>query len=221
MKKMIFSPSMLSADFTCLGEQIRQVEEGGAQYLHIDVMDGMFVPSISFGMPVIKSIRKATQMFFDVHLMIEDPIRYVEEFVKAGADLVTFHLEATEDAAAVIAKIRACGAKAGISINPETPVEEVLPYLADVDMLLIMTVHPGFGGQSYIPECTEKIAQARQYIDAHGLGTDLEVDGGVKLSNLDVVLNAGANVIVAGSAAFIGDVRANTAEFVERISAAK
>lgn len=216
---MIFSPSILSADFTKLGQEISDAVRAGAQYLHIDVMDGLFVPSISFGMPVIRSIRKVTEIPFDVHLMIQDPIRYIEDFADAGADIIGFHLEAAKDPQAVIDAIRARGRRVSITINPETRLEEVLPWLDKVDQLLIMSVHPGFGGQKYIPESTDKIRRARAYIEDKGLSCDLEVDGGVKLSNLEEVLEAGCNVIVAGSAAFGADTYGNTKEFVGRLNA--
>lgn len=216
-RKMIFSPSILSADFTKLGQEIADAVNGGAGYLHIDVMDGMFVPSISFGMPVIKSIRKAAEIPFDVHLMIRDPIRYIDEFADAGADIIGFHLEAARDPQAVISAIRKRNRRVSITINPETPLDDVLPWLDRVDQLLIMSVHPGFGGQKYIPESTDKIRRARSFIDRQGLDCDLEVDGGVKLSNLQEVLEAGCNVVVAGSAAFGADTYGNTREFVRRI----
>lgn len=155
------APSMLSADFCELGSQLKEVEKAGAQYLHIDVMDGVFVPSISYGMPIVSSIRKCTKMFFDVHMMVTKPERYVEEFVKCGADSVTIHVEACDCVADTLKKIRSLGVKAGIALNPETPVEAVLPYLEMADMVLVMSVHPGFGGQAYIPECLDKIRQVR------------------------------------------------------------
>lgn len=210
-----FSPSILSADFAHLGEDLQAIREGGAPWAHIDVMDGLFVPSISFGMPVIRSIRKASDLFFDVHLMIQDPVRYIHEFAASGADLITFHLEAAPDPKAVIEAIRAEGCKVGISVKPKTPLSEVEPYLDQVDLLLIMSVEPGFGGQKYIPESTQKIAEARAYIDAHCPEVDLEVDGGIKIDNVRTVLDAGANVIVAGSAVFGGDVRAKAESFGE------
>lgn len=212
-RHIIFSPSILSADFAALGDDIRKVTEGGTEYLHIDVMDGMFVPSISLGMPVIKSIRKISDLVFDVHLMIVDPLRYIEEFARSGADLITFHLEAAEDPQAVIDKIREFGCRVGISINPETSLDKALPWLPKVDMLLIMSVHPGFGGQKYIPSSTEKIRTARSFITEEGLSCDIEVDGGIKLDNVRTVLDAGANVIVAGSAVFGGDAFGNTVAF--------
>lgn len=216
-RNMIFSPSILSADFTKLGQEITDAVRGGARYLHIDVMDGLFVPSISFGMPVIKSIRKSTDITFDVHLMIQDPIRYIDAFADAGADIIGFHLEAAQDPQAVIDAVRRRGLRVSITINPETPLEDVLPWLDKVDQLLIMSVHPGFGGQKYIPESTDKLRRARAFIEARGLDCDLEVDGGVKLSNLEEVLEAGCNVIVAGSAAFGADTCGNTREFVHRL----
>ena len=211
----ILSPSILAADFARLGEQIRAVEDAGAQYLHIDVMDGLFVPQISFGMPFIKSIRRATDIFFDVHLMIDRPERYVAEFVDCGANMVTFHLESTEDPYATIAAIRAKGAKVGISIKPGTPVEEVLPYIKIVDMVLIMTVEPGYGGQKYIDYCTDKVKAVREYIVANNYKCDVQVDGGVDLSNVEEVIRAGANVIVAGSAVFKDDIAKNVKSFLE------
>lgn len=210
-----FAPSILSADFAHLKEDIDATVRGGTDYLHVDVMDGVFVPSISFGMPVLKCIRKATDLFLDVHLMITKPERYVEEFVKSGADLVTVHLETLENPKEVLEQIRAQGVKVGLAINPETPAEEIKPYLPYIDMALVMTVHPGFGGQSYIPECTEKISQIAGWIKEMGLSVDLEVDGGVKLDNVEMVLENGANVIVAGSAVFAGDIEKNTREFMD------
>ena len=211
----ILAPSMLSADFKQLGKEIQAIEENGAKYLHFDVMDGIFVPSISFGMPVLKSIRSGTNLVCDVHLMITEPIRYVEDFAKAGADLITIHLEACEDVNATIAKIKECGCKVGISIKPNTPVSTLQPYLDKVDMILIMSVEPGFGGQKFIPSSLEKIAETKAMIDASGLNIDIQVDGGIYTHNVEDVLKAGANIIVAGSAIFNGDTKQNTIDMME------
>lgn len=208
-RKNILSPSILAADFARLGEQIQEACEAGAEYIHIDVMDGVFVPSISFGMPVIRTIRKVTDKVFDVHLMIVEPERYVKEFKACGADSITFHLEATEDAEATIGLIRSLGCRVGMSIKPRTPVEVVRKYLSKLDMLLVMTVEPGFGGQRYIPESTERIRQIRQMADEAGIDLDIQVDGGITQDNVQVVLEAGANVIVAGSAIFGGNITEN------------
>ena len=181
----------------------------GAEYIHIDVMDGVFVPSISFGMPVIRTIRKVTDKVFDVHLMIVEPERYVKEFKACGADSITFHLEATEDADATIDLIRSLGCRVGMSIKPRTPVEAVRKYLSKLDMLLVMTVEPGFGGQKYIPESTERIRKVREMADEMGIDLDIQVDGGITIDNVQIVLDAGANVIVAGSAIFGGNITEN------------
>ena len=212
---MILAPSILAADFKELGKEIRTIEENGAQYLHFDVMDGMFVPSISFGVPVLESIRPATKLVCDAHLMVTEPIRYVEAFAKAGADLITVHLEACEDINATIEKIRACGCKVGVSICPDTPVISVKNLLKKVDMILIMSVHPGFGGQAFIPESLDKIRELKAMIDAEGLCVDIQVDGGIYTHNVEEVIEAGANVIVAGSAIFKGDTSNNTKEMLE------
>lgn len=211
------SPSILSADFWKLGEQIDQVQRGGAQYLHIDVMDGMFVPSMSFAMPVIAAIRKHTDIFFDVHLMIEQPERYIKEFAESGADLINFHLEATEDVEGTIAAIRSFGKKVGITIKPKTPAEAVAPYLDKVDLVLIMTVEPGFGGQKLIPECVEKITAVRNMITEKGLDVEVEADGGINSDNVKSIVEAGANVIVAGSAVFKNDIEANVKAFLQKM----
>lgn len=201
MRERILAPSILAADFTKLGEQIKEVEKAGAKYLHFDVMDGMFVPSISFGMPVLQSIRGISDMVYDVHLMIESPERYVETFAKCGADIITVHVETIKDCE-ILKHMRELGVKVGLSLNPETPIEEVYPYLTYVDMVLVMTVHPGFGGQRYIGECTDKVAKLYARIQELGLDVDIEVDGGIFDETIEEALNAGANVIVAGSAVF-------------------
>lgn len=212
----ILAPSILAADFCKLGEQIEQAEAAGAQYLHIDVMDGLFVPSISFGMPVIRTIRKCTDLFFDVHLMVEKPERYIGEFADCGADLINFHLEATENISGVIEMIRSLNKKVGITIKPATPVREVEPYLESVDMVLVMTVEPGFGGQELMPACLEKVKEIRHILTDRGLGhVDVEVDGGVNAGNLEQILKAGANVIVSGSAIFHNDIDANVRKFLD------
>lgn len=210
----ILSPSILSADFTKLGEQLQVLDKAGAQYVHIDVMDGLFVPSISFGMPVIKSIRKATKRVFDVHLMIEKPERYISEFADCGADIITFHVEATDKTAEIINDIHARGLKAGISIKPGTPVEAVKPYLATVDMILVMTVEPGFGGQAYIDYCTDKVIEVKKLVEESGRAIDIQVDGGINKDNVKTVLAAGANVVVAGSAVFKDDIAKNVEDFL-------
>ena len=213
--KNILAPSILSADFKILGEQLKLTEEAGAEYIHFDVMDGMFVPSISFGMPVLASIKGATTQTLDVHLMVTEPIRYVEEFVKAGADIVTVHYEACEDLQATIDKIHAAGAKVGISIKPKTPVDVLIPYLDQAEMFLIMSVEPGFGGQAFIPESLERISELRNLLNEKELTTDIEVDGGIYHKNVAEVLAAGANVMVSGSGVFKGDIKDNTVKFME------
>jgi len=205
MMNYVLSPSILAADFKVLGQEMKKTEENGAAYIHFDVMDGMFVPSISFGMPVLASIHDATEQFMDAHLMVQEPIRYVEAFQKAGADYVTVHLEACEDVKTTLDKIHACGMKAGLAVNPETDVKELVPYLEDVEMILIMSVHPGFGGQKFIPESLDKIREVRAMLNEKNLETDIQVDGGIYVENVREVLDAGANVIVAGSAVFRGD----------------
>lgn len=200
--KYELSPSMLSADFTKLGEQIQEIENAGVKWLHIDVMDGAFVPSISFGMPVIASIRKQTNLFFDVHLMIEEPGRYIQDFKKSGADMLTIHVEACKHLDSTLRLIKAAGMKVGVALNPATPLCTLEHVLNLVDMVLIMTVNPGFGGQKYITNCTEKVRKLRQMITEAGLDVDIQVDGGVNAATISNVLEAGANIIVAGSAVF-------------------
>ena len=212
---MILAPSMLSADFKVLGEELQTVETYGATYIHYDVMDGMFVPSLSFGPAILQSIRPASKLVHDVHLMIEEPIRYIEAFAKASADIITVHLEACEDLHATIAKIKECGCKVGVSIKPKTPVSALEPYLEELDMILIMSVEPGFGGQKFIPSSLEKIAEARSLVSEKGLNIDIQVDGGIYTHNVEDVLKAGANIIVAGSAVFNGDTKQNTIDMMD------
>ena len=211
----ILSPSILAADFKNLGQQIVDVDNAGAQYIHIDVMDGSFVPSISFGMPLIKSIRSATDKVFDVHLMIVDPIRYIKEFAEIGADIITFHLEAAPDVNAVIDEIHSLGKRAGLSIKPGTPVEELVPYLDKVDMILVMTVEPGFGGQPFIEASYDRIKAVRAMLTERGLDTDIQVDGGITKENVRSAIAAGANVIVAGSTVYRGDAAQNTKDLLK------
>ncbi len=209
------APSILSADFSRLGEQIRILDQAGAQYVHIDVMDGMFVPSLSFGLPVIRSIRGCTDRIFDVHLMIEEPIRYVDDFVEAGADLISVHVEACKHLDRTIHAIKDKDVLVGAALNPSTPLDEVEYVLPELDMVLLMGVNPGFGAQKFIPYTLQKIRDLKQMIRRMGTQTDIEIDGGVSFENVRDILDAGANIIVTGSTVFNGDVGQNVTSFLD------
>ncbi len=217
MKKYL-SPSMLSADFAKTGEQLQEIENAGNKMLHVDVMDGMFVPSISFGMPVIESVRKATNMIFDVHMMVIEPERYVEDIRKAGADIISFHVEAGGCIIQTLQKIKELGAVPALAINPETPMKVLEPYLKYCGEVVVMSVHPGFGGQSFIEESYDRICELKKMREDGGYDFAIEVDGGIKLSNVESVLECGADIIVAGSAVFKDDIAENVRSFNKIIS---
>ena len=214
MKKYL-APSILSADFTKLGEQLEIIENAGAEYLHLDVMDGIFVPSISFGMPVIQSIRNHNKMLFDVHMMVVDPERYIGDIRRAGADIISVHIEACHSPKNVLMQIGELGAKPALAISPETSISELEEYLPYLEQVIVMSVNPGFGGQKYIPYTTQKIRDLRQKMEQCGCQADIEVDGGIYHKNVAEVLAAGANVMVSGSGVFKGDIKDNTAKFME------
>ncbi|MBQ1240322.1 MAG: ribulose-phosphate 3-epimerase [Lachnospiraceae bacterium] len=211
----ILAPSVLAADFSKLGEEVKTVADAGAKYIHLDVMDGAFVPSISFGMPVIEKLRGCTDAIFDVHMMVEEPGRYIQDMKKVGADLICVHQEACVHLDRTINQIKEAGCKAAVALNPATPVETLSCILDQVDMFLIMSVNPGFGGQKFIPYAVEKIKKLRKMLDDAGLKTDIQVDGGVTTENVRMLIEAGANVFVAGSAVFKNDAAANTKAFLE------
>jgi len=211
----ILAPSILAADFSRLGEEVKKVGDAGAQYIHLDVMDGAFVPNISFGIPVIEAIRKVSDRIFDAHLMVEDPDRYVEAFVRCGADIITVHAEATRHLHRTLEHISSLGVKAGVALNPATPVSVLAHVLDNVDMILIMSVNPGFGGQKFIPQCLEKIRELKCFLKERGKEIDIQVDGGITLDNLAEILDAGANIIVAGSSVYRGDTEKNVRNFLK------
>ena len=212
---MILSPSLLSADVGNLAAELSALEAAGLRWVHWDVMDGRFVPNITFGQHVIRQLRKRSGLFFDVHLMIVEPENYLSEFQAAGADMLVVHAEATRHLQRTLAEIRRLGMKAGVALNPATPLSALEYVLEDVDMILLMSVNPGFGGQKFIPYTLQKVRDLKKMIDARGLKTDIEVDGGVNLSNVEETMSAGANIIVAGSAVFNGDVAENTQMFLD------
>lgn len=211
------APSILSADFGIIKEQLELIDEAGAQYVHFDVMDGLYVPSISFGLPVLKSIRKYSDRLFDVHLMIVNPERYIERFAEAGADIITVHAEACTHLDATIDLIKKSCPMAGVAINPATPIASIMHVLEKVDMVLVMTVNPGFGGQKLIPYTLDKVRELNKILEEKHLKLDIEVDGGINRDTIDLALDAGANIIVAGSAVFVGDVKANTEALLEKM----
>ena len=196
------APSLLAADFARLGEELRIIESAGSNYAHLDVMDGHFVPNITIGPPVIKSLRKTSNLIFDVHLMIENPERYIEAFSSAGADIICFHIESTENPLSLIEKIRTLGKRPAAAINPDTPVERVLPFLSELSMVLVMSVNPGWGGQTFLPDALRKARVLRDYIDLNGFACEIEMDGGITLSNLPRVIEAGVDVVVSGTDIF-------------------
>ena len=219
MMNYVLSPSILAADFKVLGQEMKKTEENGAAYIHFDVMDGMFVPNISLGFPVIKSLRKVTDAVFDVHLMIEEPGRYIDEFAAVGADVITLHAEATKHLHRAIQQVKAKGLKVGVALNPATPLSALDYVLEELDMVLIMTVNPGYGGQSYIAKMDDKIKELRAIINEKGLDIDIEVDGGISAKNVAHVKECGANVFVAGSAVFNGDIASSTKDILEAMEA--